>query len=301
MADLTIKAFAKVNLGLKILKKRMDGYHNIETVMQTVSLFDQLHISLKNNDILITTNNPQLPCDKSNLCYKAAIAFMKKIGQKTGVLIHIEKNIPIGGGLGGGSSDAASVLKALNILLATPLSNRDLKKLAFLVGSDVPFFIDGGTAYVSGRGEKLKAIKPEPFLRYIIVYPGFSIDTKWAYSKINFLTNIKNYIRIPDYNFDTTAIRKNTTWLKNDFEEVMLREFGELRVVKQFLSQNGAVTVSLSGSGSSVYGIFDDEEKLNRAFRLISNKVYWAKKAFSIPSSKIPQFSYKNKEELQWR
>ncbi len=301
LKNITIKAPAKVNLGLHIVNKRSDGYHNIETLMQTVSVFDILEISINQSHITITTDHPNLPCDRSNLCYKAAQVFFEKTGQVGGILIHIKKNIPIGAGLGGGSSDAASVLTALNILFAKPLRNKDLKKLAFLVGSDVPFFVDGGTAYASGRGEILKAIEPEPFLRYIIIYPGFGIDTGWAYEKINSLTNKKNYIRILDYNFDAESIGRNEMLLKNDFEEVMLKQFDELRFMKQFLSQNGAVTVSLSGSGSSVYGIFDDNKKIKDAFAKIKEKVFWAKEAFSIPSSKIPQFSYKNKEERQWR
>lgn len=293
MKSISIKAFAKVNLGLRVLEKRKDGYHNIETVMQTISLFDQLDISPASEDILLTTDNPDLPLDESNLCYKAAKILFQASGRKQGVTIHIKKDIPIGGGLGGGSSDAASVLIGLNLLFSLNLSKQEMRKMALSIGSDVPFFIDGGTAFISGRGENVEPINPEPFFNYLIVFPNFGIDTKYAYDKINFLTKRENYIKISDYNFDAGDLRNIKMLLENDFEEVMLREYTELKRVKQFLVQNGAISVSLSGSGSSVYGIFDALEKMDNIITHLTSEGYWVKKAFSIRSSKIPQFSFK--------
>lgn len=292
MKRIKIRAFAKVNLGLSVLGKRKDGYHNIETILQTISLYDEIDISINGKSILMTTDNPELPLDESNLCYRAARIFLKTTSQKPGIKIHIKKNIPIGAGLGGGSSDAASVLTGLHLLLTPDISKEKMKNMAISIGSDVPFFIDGGTAFVSGKGEKIKSIKPEPFFNYLVVFPGFGIDTKWAYEKINYLTKKKNYIRISTCNFNAGDIAGNMVLLKNDFEEVVLREYKELKKIRQFLNQNGASLVSLSGSGSSIYGIFDNRKKLNNARILLDKEDYWAKEAFSIRSSEIPEFSF---------
>jgi len=289
--SIKIKAFAKVNLGLRILEKRDDGYHNIESILQTISLFDELNISLAAESIVVTANNPELPLDETNLCYKAADILLKRTGQKRGVIINIKKNIPIGAGLGGGSSDAASVLTGLNLLLSLSLNKEELRKIAVSIGSDVPFFIDGGTAFVSGRGEKIEPINKKIRFNYLIVFPGFSIDTKWAYEKINFLTKRENYITIFNCYFNDSNSGNLELLLKNDFEEVMLGEYVELKKVRRFLIQNGAVSVSLSGSGSSIFGIFDDIMKMNNALSFFAGKGYWAKEAFSIRSSEIPQFA----------
>lgn len=297
MKRIKIKAFAKINLGLRVLDKRENGYHNIETVLQTISLFDQLDISIGNASIVVTSDNPGLPQDETNLCYKASKIFLEESGHKRGVHINLQKNIPISAGLGGGSSDAASVLTGLNILFSFPFKKNEIRKMAINIGSDIPFFIDGGTAFVTGRGEIIKPIKPGPFLNYLVVFPGFGIDTKWAYDKINFLTKRENYIKVLNCNFDVEDIKNNKMLLKNDFEEVMLREYAKLREVRRFLIQNGAASVSLSGSGSSIYGIFDDMKKMDRACTNLAEEGYWVKKVFSIRSSEIPQFSLKHKED----
>lgn len=293
MKTLHIKSFAKVNLGLRVLEKREDGYHNINTIMQTVSIFDELDISLTEKGITLTTDNPELPVGEENLCYRAAEVFLKNTKEKFGVRINLKKNIPIGGGLGGGSSDAASVLVGLKFLLSSSIGKGNLKEMALSIGSDVVFFIDGGTAFVSGRGEVVKPICPEPFFNYLLVFPNFGVNTKYAYDKINFLTKKEKYIRISDCNFDNGGLKKLKMLVKNDFEEVMFRKYKELKTIKQFLIQNGAISVSLSGSGSTVYGIFDDIEKMDSSLELLKRKRYWVKKAFSIPSSEIPQFSFK--------
>ncbi len=293
MKSISIKAFAKVNLGLKILEKRKDGYHNIETIMQTVSLFDQLNISPNDQSIMIMSNNPNLPCDETNLCYRAAKIFLERKCKKGGVSIHIEKNIPIGAGLGGGSSDAASVLLGLELLFSLNVSKKEMESMALAVGSDVPFFTYGGIAFVSGRGEKVEPIQREPFFNYLIVFPGFSVDTKCAYEQIKFLTKSENYIRVLSYNFNAGCTVDIGKLLANDFEEVMLREYPELKMIRQLLIQNGAASVSLSGSGSSVYGIFYDKKTTDSALAHLTKKGYWVRKAFSIKSSEIPKFTFK--------
>jgi 4-diphosphocytidyl-2-C-methyl-D-erythritol kinase len=286
-----ITAFAKVNLGLRILGKRDNGYHNIESVLQTVSLADEIEIETRGHSIEVSSDNPDLPVDESNLCYRAARLFLEGIGDPTGVAIHIEKRIPVGAGLGGGSSDAASVLTGLDILFSSGLDKERLREMALLIGSDVPFFLEGGTSLVGGRGERIEPVRPEPTLAYLIVYPGFSVDTKWAYGRIKSLTKNANYSNVNIYSFIESAAKGGPVELHNDFEEVMLIEYPELSQIRELLNSHDARAVSLSGSGSSVFGIFHDGEELNGALADLSGKGYWVQKAYSIQSSKIPQFS----------
>lgn len=291
MKGLRISAFAKVNLGLRVLGKRDDGYHDIESVLQTVSLADGIEISIRDNGITVSSDEPALPTDTSNLCYRAAGLFIETSGVGGGVAIHIEKKIPVGGGLGGGSSDAASVLTGLDVLFSGALSGEQLEQLALRIGSDVPFFLKGGTSLVRGRGERIEAVRPEPFFTYLIVFPGFSIDTTWAYGRIKSLTKKAKYSNVNVYSFIESAARGGPMELRNDFEEVMLIEYPELSQIRELLIAHDAGAVSLSGSGSSVFGIFHDGQGLNRALADLRERGYWAERAHSIQSSKIPQFS----------
>ena len=291
MKKIGITAFAKVNLGLRVLEKRSDGYHNIESVLQTVSLADEIEIKMGGSSIEISSDNPEVPVGELNLCHKAARLFLDEIEETNSVAIHIEKRIPVGAGLGGGSSDAASVLTGLDILFSSGLGNEKLRELGLLIGSDVPFFIEGGTSSVGGRGERIDPIKPEPYFCYLIVYPGFSIDTKWAYGRIKFLTKEAYYSNVNAYSFVGAAAKGGQMELHNDFEGVMLIEYPELSQIRELLIAHDARAVSLSGSGSSVFGIFHDGQELNGALSELRDKRYWVQKAYSIPSSKIPQFS----------
>ena len=189
MADtLHLESPAKVNLRLEILNKRKDGYHELRTVFQKISLHDTLHFSLKKEkEISIATDHPNLPVGKTNLVYQAAQSMLKASDYQGGVHIEIKKQIPLGAGLGGGSSNAATTLKALNQLLKKSLSKRKLMEMGLEIGADVPFFIWEGAAIGSGIGEKLKKVTL-PDLQYVLIYPNFEVSTRWAYQ--NFvLTN----------------------------------------------------------------------------------------------------------------
>jgi 4-diphosphocytidyl-2-C-methyl-D-erythritol kinase len=293
MSSVTIKAFAKVNLGLRILEKRSDGYHNIHTIMQTISLCDTITLTEGERTLVVSTTVGDLPQDETNLCYRAAKSFFEEVGEEKGISIDVQKEIPIGAGLGGGSSDAAAVLVGLNILYSKPLSRKRLGEIALSIGSDVPFFIEGGTAFVSGRGEKIEPLGKGPKFNYLVVFPGFSIDTKWAYDQIKCLTKGENYSSISNYSLNAGSTVDIETLLKNDFEEVMLKEYPELKTIRQLLFQNGATSVSLSGSGSSIFGIFNDREKMDSAHAHLVQLGYWIRKAFSVTSSEIPQFALK--------
>ncbi len=291
MKSIEITAFAKVNLGLRVLEKRDDGYHNIESIMQTVSLADTIKITKGQGGIRITSDNKDLPGGASNLCHKAARLFLDGLKEDTGVALHINKRIPLGAGLGGGSSDAASVLMGLNLLFESSVEPKRMQELSLEIGSDVLFFLEGGTAKVSGRGEFIEPIRPEPSFSYLIIYPGFSIDTTWAYGRIKSLTKNAKYSSLNVYSFIEKAAKGSPMELHNDFEEVMRTEYPALSQIRELLIAHNARAVSLSGSGSSVFGIFNDGQEMNRALRDFEGRGYWAQRAYSIHSSKIPQFS----------
>lgn len=260
---------AKINLSLDVQKKREDGYHELKMIMQTVSLYDDIVIE-KDDKISLDSNKKDIPLDNRNLAWKAAELFFDYTGIQGGCRIHITKNIPDGAGLGGGSSDAATVLIALNEIYNTKLSEKELRKIAVKIGADVPFFIVGGTCLAQGIGEKLIKIenKTDP---YILIYkPDFSISTKWVYENLN-LDNKPSY--------DIDIIVKDlcegnplfTNQIFNYLEEVSVSEYPQISDIKTMLKNMGADNALMSGSGSSVFGIFFNENKAKQAFEKLRN------------------------------
>lgn len=260
---------AKINLSLDVLKKRGDGYHELKMIMQTVSLYDDIVIE-KDDKISLDSNKKDIPLDNRNLAWKAAELFFDYTGIQGGCRIHITKNIPDGAGLGGGSSDAATVLIALNEIYNTKLSEKELREIAVKIGADVPFFIVGGTCLAQGIGEKLTKIenKTDP---YILIYkPDFSISTKWVYENLN-LDNKPSY--------DIDIIVKDlcagnplfTNQIFNYLEEVSVSEYPQISDIKTMLKNMGADNALMSGSGSSVFGIFFNENKAKQAFEKLRN------------------------------
>ena len=250
-----LKAWAKINLGLKILNKREDGYHNIETTITTINLADYINLDKTDTQIVLESKGLDIPV-QDNLCYRAAVQFKRKYGIKDGVKINLTKNIPIGGGLGGGSSDAATVLKGMRTLFNMNISDEELMKLGKEIGSDVPFFIKGKAAYVRGRGDELKFFKM-PKMSYVLYSPGYPISTKWAYEEYdkNLLTLKAQADIIIDKKEDKT--RKGFV-LENDFEKLVFKYHPDLLDVKVNLLTAGAFMVSLSGSGSCLFAMVDD-------------------------------------------
>ncbi|MDD5529397.1 MAG: 4-(cytidine 5'-diphospho)-2-C-methyl-D-erythritol kinase [bacterium] len=259
-----LKAYAKINLGLTVLDKRPDGYHNIETLIQHIDFFDEIELKSQKTGINFVSDSP--PFGEENLCFKAAKLFLETTGIKTGISINLKKHIWQGAGLGGGSSDAASILTGMNKIFDYPLKRNKLYELASQLGSDVPFFIEQYPAIVKGRGEIIKRL---PFLTkpmlIVLICPDFQISTKWAYKeidKIRFekkLTNKKNdvnKIRIKFFENDIEGIAKS---LYNDFEKVVFKKYPELLTVREKLLKEGAIGVSLSGSGSCMYGILKNK------------------------------------------
>jgi 4-diphosphocytidyl-2-C-methyl-D-erythritol kinase len=257
------KTPAKINLGLHIHGKREDGFHELETIFQMVSLYDDVELELLSSGIKLECDTPGVPTDDTNLVCKAALLLRQNYQvEGKGVSIRLKKKIPFGAGLGGGSGNAAGVLMGLNRLWGLEIEREKLSKLAAELGSDVPFFLTSPCALGMGRGEQLKALKPCTKFQVLLVFPGFPVATSWAYQNLKLkLTKRENNISILRKNLSLSDITSLGSRLYNDLEPVVIQRFPEVQVVKDELRAWGALGVLLSGSGSTVFGIFDDPEK----------------------------------------
>ncbi|MFH0887430.1 MAG: 4-(cytidine 5'-diphospho)-2-C-methyl-D-erythritol kinase [bacterium] len=244
--EILLRSYAKINLNLKIMGVREDGYHEVDTVMQTVSLCDEITLSEEPSGIKILSQDPYMPKDESNLAYRAARLFFANADEKEGMSIEIDKNIPMGAGLGGGSANAAAVLLGLNELYGNPLDIKRLLNLAAEIGSDVPFFITGGRARCEGRGEYVKKLPSNNKSWYVIVKPNFSVSTKWAYQEYD--RKIK---------YQKSNIKNNV--FTNDLEEVVMQSYPEIERIKKELCEEGAKNAIMSGSGSAVWAEVENE------------------------------------------
>ena len=260
---LKFKTPAKVNLGLHVHGKREDGFHELETIFQMVSLFDDVELELLSSGIKLECDTPGIPTDDTNLVCKAALLLRKSYQvEGKGVSIRLKKKIPFGAGLGGGSGNAAGVLMGLNRLWDLNIEREKLFSLAAELGSDVPFFLTSPCALGKGRGERLKVLEPCSKFQVLLVFPGFPIATSWVYQNLRLkLTKRPNNISILRKNLSLSDITSLGSQLYNDLESVVIQKFPEVKVVKDELWAWGALGVLLSGSGSTVFGIFDDPEK----------------------------------------
>jgi len=267
LQSLNLLSPAKINLRLEILSKRPDNYHEIRTIFHKISIFDEISFKkTSGNEVHLTVDNPDIPKDNTNLAVKAANLLFSYAGIKPGIIIDIKKNIPSGAGLGGGSSNAAITLKSLNRLLNLNISEQILAELAVKLGADVPFFLtDSSTAYATGIGEKIKSIQTQNKLWFLVIFPGFTVSTAWAYNainKYNLLTkSTKNNI-IYNYTLDINTVK---SLLYNDFESVVNKRHAEIPEIKKKLLKTGAQGALMSGSGSSVFGIFPDKASAEKA------------------------------------
>jgi len=265
---------AKINIGLRVLRRRADGYHDIETIFHEVKLFDEIEIEISDK-VEFETDSTEIPTGGDNLCLKAVRIFFESFGIHSGVKIYLRKRIPVGAGLGGGSSNSATVLKGLNILFETGADEDLLCELGSLIGSDVPFFIKGGTAYATGRGEILEPIQIEVPYKIVIVYPKIRIQTAWAYQNLNLEDhgNEESLKKIFVQNINKPE--KLRELVKNDFEKLVFSYHPEVGAVKSKLYDLGSVFSLMSGSGSAVFGFFDeiDEVKKSEILKTFSNYV----------------------------
>jgi len=276
--ELTVYAPAKINLALKILRRRADGYHDIQSILQKVSLYDTLVLKRSPlQGITVTADDPSIPTDSRNLAYRAADLLLQQQKITSGIAIHIKKRIPAGAGLGGGSSNAAATLAGLNKLLRCNLPETELLRLGVQIGADVPFFIyDKPSALAEGIGEQLSPVMIQVPLWLVIIFPGFSISTKWAYENYRVLTNEGKNISIFRSFKQLNAVLHI---LSNDLENVVTQQYPEIQEIKHTLIQAGACGSLMSGSGSSVFGIFPDEQQAQEALTLVStpaNRVFIA-------------------------
>ncbi len=255
MEKLKVKTPAKINFGLNVVEKRSDSYHNIETIFYPVDLFDILTFS-ESRKYTLETDNKILSSEKDNLITKAKDILEDFTQKKLNIKIHLTKNIPIGAGLGGGSSDAAAVLKTLNKIFHLNLDSFSLNNLALKLGSDVPFFLNPYPSFGSSRGEVLEQIDFKINYPLLLVNPGIFVSTKWAYEKISPEKPVISLIEL--YRKRKLHLENFRELIKNDFEVPVTGEFQGIKILKEELYELGASFVLMSGSGSTLFAIFEN-------------------------------------------
>ncbi len=268
MEKISVKALAKVNLGLDVLRRREDGYHEVRMIMQTVHLYDQLELKKTNEPgIFIKTNLDFLPTNESNLVYQAAQLVQKTFGLKKGVAIDLQKHIPIAAGMAGGSTDAAAVLYGMNKIFRLGLKYTRLMELGVSIGADVPYCLMRGTALAEGIGEKLRSLPPMPKCPVLIAKPGISVSTKMVYENLK----LDGKVRHPDIRTQITAIRRRdldavAANMGNILETVTIPRYPVIDEIKRCMLENGALGALMSGSGPTVFGLFSDAGRAREAF-----------------------------------
>ncbi|MDD2366835.1 MAG: 4-(cytidine 5'-diphospho)-2-C-methyl-D-erythritol kinase [Desulfuromonadaceae bacterium] len=273
MTTLKVLAPAKINYLLDVIGKRPDGYHELRMIMQRVNLCDNISLKLNDNgEVKIICNSIGIPDGQENIAWKAARALLDFAGSKTGVTIEITKNIPVAAGLGGGSSDAAAVLMGLNDLLNLNISDQKLMEIGVNIGADVPFFIFKKAAIAEGIGEKLTELPEMPHCWILLVNPAIHVSTAWVYKSLQ-LTNRGKLNRLPEF-FD--SIEQVISILSNDLESVTVEKFPVIAEIKSLLLESGASGSMMSGSGPTVFGIFDsfDAAEIARK-RIITRDNNW--------------------------
>lgn len=272
MDKIDLRAMAKINLSLDVVRTREDGYHEVRMIMQNVKLCDHIHMNTtKTPGILVKTNLSFLPTGEGNLVYKAADMLIKEFSIERGVFIGLDKHIPVAAGMAGGSSDAAAVLYGMNRLFSLGLSTRDLMERGVKLGADVPFCILRGTALSEGIGEKLTTLPKPPAAHVLIAKPAISISTKAVYEALD----SREISEHPDVDGMITAIKaqdlhKMSSLMGNVLECVTENDHEEIRILKSIMKENGALNAMMSGSGPTVFGLFDDSEAADRAYQAVS-------------------------------
>jgi 4-diphosphocytidyl-2-C-methyl-D-erythritol kinase len=275
MSSVSLSAPAKINLFLEILSKREDGYHNIESVLQTVNLFDEITLTKTRSGIKVFPSYSYLQPNEEDLTQRAAKVIFRAHGIKSGLEIKINKKIPVGAGLGGGSSDAAAVLRGINELFDLGLTKSSLLKLAQEIGSDVPFFIQGGTALVRARGEIISPLPPLKKGQFILIVPPLRISTQWAYQNYSFWSprrkNIQPFL---------SALRKEALdeigkLLYNAFEKLIIDNYPQVAQIKKELEKNRFLLgSSLTGSGPCIFGLVKTVAHANEILTSLQVKRY---------------------------
>jgi 4-diphosphocytidyl-2-C-methyl-D-erythritol kinase len=277
MDSICIKARAKINLSLDVLGKREDGYHDVRMIMQSISLHDKVFLeTLDERCIKVSCDKRWVPSNSDNIAYKAAAVLMDKYNISKGLSIKIVKKIPVAAGLAGGSADAAAVLRGMNELFSLNLKNDELMQLGKSVGADIPFCIKGGTMLAEGIGEVLTDIKPLKNVNIVLVKPRISVSTAWVYKNLD----IGKITSRPDTDFLISLIEKNDIQnlaknMVNVLEAVTINKHGVINEIKDKLVRLGALGSMMSGSGPTVFGIFENRTAAEKAYDIISRNNRW--------------------------
>jgi len=279
------RSYAKINWTLDVLFKREDGFHELRTIYQTVSLHDTLKFTATDSRIEIVCGDSRVPCDETNLAFKAATMLRESVSHDGGVRIEIDKRIPVAAGLGGGSSNAAVTLLALIRLWNKKPDDRELVRIAASLGSDVPFFLGGGTALGVSRGEEVYPIEQAQAEHLLLVNPGFAVSTRDAYGKLARLTRQESALNIPFTLLAAKGISGLPLAARNDLEEAVLAAHPEIADVKRRLLSLGARHALMSGSGATVFGVFDNSQEIARAEAELRAAGWWAERARSIDAN----------------
>lgn len=269
---ISLNAHAKINLSLNVLGKREDGYHTLQMIMQTIQLHDTISIHQIPEGVEISCEAPYVPNNSSNIAYKAAEAMLNCFGIKSGIRIEIQKRIPVAAGLAGGSTDAAAVIKGINELLKLGIEQKELMKLGKTIGADVPYCIMGGTALAEGIGEELTPLPNLGGISVLLVKPRIGVSTVWVYKNLD-LAKISER---PDTGSLITAIgtrdiKTLSSEMKNVLESVTIEKYPVIEKIKKELLRLGAAGSMMSGSGPTVFGIFEDAEKAKYAYDKLKN------------------------------
>lgn len=267
LRKLNLKAYGKINLGLDVIGKREDGYHEVRMIMQTVSLYDTLElVILERPGIRLETNLTYLPVNEDNLAYKAAKLLLQEFKLRRGIMINLKKHIPVAAGMAGGSSDAAAVLYGINRLFSLGLTTQQLMERGVKLGADVPYCVLRGTALSEGIGEKLHELKPIPDCWILIAKPAISVSTRLVYEKLR----VDELSHHPDIDGMLTAIENQelegiANRMENVLETVTIPTYPIIQDIKNFMKEHGAMNALMSGSGPTVFGLYDKEESCRAA------------------------------------
>ena len=266
-----LRAMAKINLGLDVIGKREDGYHEVRMIMQTIKMYDMLEIRRKSSPgISLSVNLPYVPCDERNLVYRSAKLLMDEFGVKEGLTMKLAKTIPVAAGMAGGSSDAAAAFVGVNRLFRLGLSRNELMERAVQIGADVPYCIMRGTALAEGIGEKLTELPPLPDCYILIGKPAVNVSTKTAYENLN----LEKIGKRPDIDGMIRDIRNQdlytmTEKMENVFEPGIVEKYPVIGEIRDFMTKRGAIKAMMSGSGPTVFGIFDDAGRVRSAAKAL--------------------------------
>ncbi len=266
MESIELAAYAKINLGLDVVRRLENGYHEVKMVMQTIGLHDTLRLEKTKEGIALFVDSSEAPADENNLAYKAARLLKEHCGVAEGISIHLQKRIPVAAGMAGGSTDAAAVLKGMNRLFSLGLSEEELCGIGVRLGADVPYCIMGGTALAEGIGEKLMVLPDAPDSVVLVAKPPVSVSTKYVYETLR-LSEIEKH---PDIDGMVRAVREGSlagivSRMENVLESVTEKEYSVITGIKHFMEENGAKKALMSGSGPTVFGIYEDRADAEKA------------------------------------